>query len=65
MKSGVEFFYFEIPLAPSEILANLPGQFKLSGQISLHRAAETLKGSVNFKMKNSRPLFTIIFKLKV
>ena len=42
--------YFEIPRAPSEIPANLPGQFGLSGQIVLHWAAATLKGSWNFKM---------------
>ena len=36
------FFYFEIPLAPLEIPANLPGQFSLSGQIVLHWAAATL-----------------------
>ena len=29
VKSGLEFFYFEIHRAP----ANLPGQFSLSGQI--------------------------------
>ena len=34
MKSGL-FFHFEIPLAPSEIPANLPGRFSLSGQICL------------------------------
>ena len=32
MKNGIDFF-FEIPRAPSEIPANLPGQFSLSGQI--------------------------------
>ena len=32
LKSGLDFFYFEILLAPSEIPANLPGQFSLSGQ---------------------------------
>ena len=36
--------YFEIPRWPSEIPANLPGQFSLSGQIFLHWAAATLKG---------------------
>jgi hypothetical protein len=37
-------FYFEIHGATSEIPANLPGQFSLSGQIFLHWAAATLKG---------------------
>ena len=45
------FFYFEILLAPSEIPANLPGQFSLSGQIFLHWAAATLKGLVEFQNK--------------
>jgi hypothetical protein len=62
VKSGLDFFSFEIPLAPSEILANLQGQFSLSGQIILHWAAATLKGRVEFKNKNSRPLFIIILK---
>ena len=39
LKSGLEFFYFEILLAPSEIPANLPGQLSLSGQTFLHWAA--------------------------
>ena len=33
VESGLEFFYFEISLAPPEIPANLPGQFSLSVQI--------------------------------
>ena len=44
VKSGLEFFYFEILLAPSEIAVNLPGQFSLSGQIFLQWAAATLNG---------------------
>ena len=65
VKSGLEFFYFEIHQAPSEIPANLPGQFSLSGQIFLHWAAATLKGLGEFQNKNSRQLFTIIFKSKM
>ena len=56
-------FYFEIHWAPSEIPANMPGQFTLSGQIFLHWAAATLKGLCEFQ--NSRPLFTIIFISKM
>ena len=41
--------YFEIQRWPSEIPANLPGQFSLSGQIFLHWAAATLKGLVGFQ----------------
>ena len=33
VKSGLEFFNFEILLAPSEIPATLPSQFSRSGQI--------------------------------
>ena len=44
--------YIEIERAPSEILANMPGQFSLSGQIIfLHWAAATLKGLVEFQNK--------------
>ena len=45
VKSGlIFFFYLKIERAPSEIPANLPGQFSLSGQICLHwAAAATLK----------------------
>ena len=39
----IQTFYFEIHFAPSEIPANLPGQFSLSGQIFLHWAAATVK----------------------
>ena len=48
-KSGLEFFYFEIEQAPSEIPANQPGQFSLSGPIFLHWAAATLKGLDQFQ----------------
>ena len=51
VKSGLDFFYFEILRAPSEIPANLPGQFSLSGQIFLHWAAATLKATVEFQKK--------------
>ena len=53
VKSGLVFFYFEILLAPSELTANMPGQFSLSGQLFLHRAAATLKGLVEFKNKKN------------
>ena len=56
------FFYFEIHGAPSEISANVPGQFSLPGQIFLHWAAATHKGLGELQnKKKSRPLFTIIF----
>ena len=51
VKSGLDFFYFEILLAPSEIPANLPGQFSPSRQIFLHWAAATLEGLVGFQNK--------------
>ena len=49
VKSGLEFSYFEILRDPSEIPANLPGQFSPSG---LHWAAATLKGHVGFQNNN-------------
>ena len=51
VKSGLEFFYFVIHRAPSEIPANLPGQFSLSGQIFWHWAVATLKGLGEFQDK--------------
>jgi hypothetical protein len=45
-------FYFEIHRTPSEIPANLPGQFSLSGPMFLHWAAATLKGLGEFQKKN-------------
>ena len=48
-KTGLDFFYFEVLLAPSEVPANLPGQFSLSGQIFLLWAAASLKGLVEFQ----------------
>ena len=43
--------YFQIDRAPSEIPANLPGQFSPTGQIFLHWAAATLKGLGQFQNK--------------
>jgi hypothetical protein len=54
VKSGLlffGFFFFEILLAPSEVPANLPGQFSLSGKIFLQWAVATLKGLVEFQNK--------------
>ena len=56
VKRGLEFF--EILLAPSEVPANLPGQFSLSGQIFLHWAAATLKGLVGFQNKKNLDHFS-------
>ena len=58
-------FYFEILLAPSELPANLPGQFSFTGQLFLHWEAATLKGLVEFQNKKTRQLFTIIFNSKM
>ena len=65
VKSGLDFLNIQIEKAPSEILANLPGQFSLSRQSFLHWAAATLKGLVEFQNKKSRLLFTVIFKSKM
>ena len=64
VKSGL-VLNFEILLAPSELPANLPGQFSLSGQLCLHWAAATLKGLVEFQKRKTRPLFNIIFNSKI
>ena len=65
VKSGLDFFCFEILCAPSEIPANLTGQFSRSWQIFLRWAAVTLKGQVGYQNKKSRALFTVIFKPKI
>ena len=51
VKSGLDFLFFLIERAPSEIPANLLGQFSLSWPIFLHWAAATLKGLVQFQNK--------------
>ena len=61
VKSGLDFFYFEILLAPSEIPTNLPGQFSLSGQIFLHWAAATLKELAKFQNKKILDQFSPSF----
>ena len=62
VKSGLEFILkFTEPLQV-EIPASLPGQFSPTGQIFWHWAAATRL--VNFKIKNSRPLFAIIFAIE-
>ena len=53
VKSVLVFvFFFEILQAPSELPANLTGQFSLSGQLFLQWAAATLKGLVEFQNKS-------------
>jgi hypothetical protein len=42
--SGLETNIFELKMMVKSLLFNLPGQFSLSGQIVLHRAAATLIG---------------------
>ena len=55
MNSGLDF---KIQRAPSEIPANLPGQFSLSGQNCLHWAVAThfYVKNVNFKTRDFSPL---------
>ena len=54
VKSGLDFFCFEIQQAPSEIATKLPDH---SGQIFLHWAAATLKGLSEFQNKQARKGF--------
>ena len=65
VRSGLVFILIEILLAPSELPANMPGQFSLSGQLFLHWAAATLKGLVEFQNIKNRQLLTIIFNSKM
>ena len=54
------FFYFEELLLPYA-KTNRPRKAGLAWQVSRY----LWRGSLNFKIKNSRPLFTIIFKPKM
>jgi hypothetical protein len=47
--------------APSEIPANLPGLFSLSGPMFFHWAAATLKGLVQFQNKKNLDYFSSAF----
>ena len=49
VENSLDFFYFEIEQAPSEIPARCPDQFSFSGQICLHSAVATLKGLVQYQ----------------
>ena len=48
-KSGLEFFILKFRY--SDIPANLPGQFSLYGQMSLHWTGATLKWLAEFQNK--------------
>ena len=61
VKSGLDFF-FEIERAPSEIPANLPGQFSLSRPIFLHWAAATLKGLIQLLLRFTDLYFSLFIK---
>ena len=58
------FFYFEIQRAPTDIPANVPGQFSLSGEICLHWAAATLKELGGFQNKRILDHFSPSFLVK-
>ena len=65
VKSGLEFFIlkFSEPLQSCccPMQKNLPRKAELAWQVSRYLSM----GSLNFKIKNSRPLFTIIYKSKM
>ena len=56
MKSDLDFFYFEVILVPTEIPANLPGQFSLSGQICFALGSSNSEGA-NKLLDHFLPLF--------
>ena len=57
--------YFEIHRAPSQIPANLPGQFSSTGQTFLHWAPATLKGLGEFQNKKFQATLHHHFKPKM
>ena len=65
VKSGLEFFMFILnePLQSCccPVQKNQPRKAELAWQVSSY----LWRGSFNFKIKKSRPLFTIIFKPKI
>ena len=61
VKNYLDFFYFEILRAHSEIPPNLPGQFSRSGQIFWHWTAATLKGHIGFQNKKNLDHFSPSF----
>ena len=64
VKSGLDFFiFFSEPLQRQ--MLSCQAKSALLRQIFLHWAATTLKGLTEFKVKNSRSYFTIIFKSKM
>ena len=64
VKSGLDFF-FEIPLAPPEILLINQANSVFLGSFFCTGHQQLWWGAQNFKKKNSRPLFTVIFKPKM
>ena len=65
MKSGLEFFilksYQPLQSCCCPVQKNLPRKAELAWQVSRYLR----RGQQNFKIKNSRPLFTIIFSSKM
>ena len=65
VKSGLDFFIMKLNkplqryLLTCQANSAFPGRFVCTGQQQLWR------GLVNFKIKKSRPLFTIIFKSNI
>ena len=53
VKSGLDFFYFEIHRGPLEIPANLQGQFSLSGQIFHRQRYCKMKAGQHIKYDNT------------
>ena len=52
VKSGLEFFYFEIERAPLDIIANCQANSAFLGRLfALHWPAATLKGHGEFQNK--------------
>ena len=65
VKSDIEFFILKFTKPLQRYLLICQAKSALLGSFFLHWAAATLKGLGEFQNKNSRPLFTIIFKSKM
>ena len=63
VKSGLEFFILKFTEPLQSCCCPLPKKLPIRAELAWQVSRYLWRGSVNFKI-NSRPLFTIIFKLK-
>jgi hypothetical protein len=65
VKSGLEFFILKFTKSLQSCCCPVPKNLTIRAELAWQVSRYLCRGSVNFKIKNSRPLFTIIFKSKM